>query len=85
MGRLAIDFLNNTFITDAGTPEKNISLLDQIDDGETFSTCRSLHFPNSASHFTEVSTISGITINSDSLSAYTLVASTIGYQHTDEQ
>ena len=41
---LAQDFFNNPFSPDRGTPENNISPLDEVDDGDTVSTCRALHF-----------------------------------------
>ena len=85
LGRLALDCFNNPFSTDTGTLENNIPLLDEVDDGETVSTCRALHFSSSGSCSTEVSTISNMTLNSASSSAYTLVASTIGSQHTAEK
>ena len=58
---------------------------DEVNDGDTFSTCHDLHFYSFYYCSTEVSTISNITLNSDSSSAYTLVDSTIGYQHTAEK
>ena len=42
--RLALDCFNNIFSTDTGTLEKNIPLLDEVDDGEISPTCRGLHF-----------------------------------------
>ena len=43
-GRLAQYCFNNTFSPDRGNLEKNIPTLDEIDDRDTFSTCRALHF-----------------------------------------
>ena len=80
--QLALDLFNNPFSTDTGTPAKNIPPLDEVDEAETVSTCRALHFSSSASPTTEVSTISDITLNSASLLVYAAVASTIGSQHT---
>ena len=42
--RLAQYCLNNPFSPDRGTPAKNIPPLDEVDDGDTVSTCRALHF-----------------------------------------
>ena len=83
--RLAPDCFSNTFSTDTGTPENNIPLLDEVDDGEIVSTRRALRFYGSTSHYTEVINIPDITLNTASLSAYTLVDSTIGSQHTAEK
>ena len=83
--QLALDCFYNPFSTDTGTPEKNTPPLDEVDDGETVSTCREVSFPSSNSCSTQFRTIYEITINSDSLPASTLVGSTIGYQHTAEK
>ena len=64
--RLAQDCLNNKFSPDRGTPEKNIPPLDEVDDGDTFSTCRALQFSNCISPYAAVSTISDMTLNSAS-------------------
>ena len=45
--RLALDFLNNHFSTNTETPANNISPPDEVNEGETVSTCRSLHFSSS--------------------------------------
>ena len=82
MKRLALDCFNNILQLILGIRKENIPLLDEVDDGETVSTCRALHFSSSASLSTEVSTISELTLNSALSSASTLVASTIEYQHT---
>ena len=65
---------NNIFSRDRGTPAKNIPPLDEVDDGDTVSTCRVLHFSSCISPSAAVSTISDMTLNS---------ASTISivYQH----
>ena len=83
--QLALDCFNNHFSTVTGTPAKNIPLLDEVDDGETFSTCRALYFSSSASRSTEVSTIFGLTFNTASLSASTFVDPAIGSQHAAEK
>ena len=83
--RLAFNCFNNTFSTDTGIPANNIPLLDEINDGETVSTCRSLRFFSSPSRSTEVRNISDITLNSASSSACASVDSTIGSQHTAEK
>ena len=83
--RLALDCFNIPFSNDTGTTAKHIPPLDEIDEGETVSTRRALHFYSSASPYTEVSTIFDTTINSASSFAYTLVTSTIGSQHTSEK
>ena len=83
--RLDLDLLNNYFLTDTGPPSKSIPLLDEVDDGETVSTCHALHFCSSDSQSTEVINISDLTINNTLSSAYNLVKSTIGSQHTSEK
>ena len=80
--QIALDCSNNPSSTDTGTPANIITLLDEVDNGEIVSTCRELHFSSSASRSTEVRTIYNIILNSASLSAYNLTASTIGSQHT---
>ena len=42
--RIAQDCFNNHFSPDSGTPAKNIPPLDEVDDGDTVSTCHALHF-----------------------------------------
>ena len=49
--RLAQDCFNNHFSSDSGTPAKNIPHLDEVDDEETVSTCRSLQFSTSISPY----------------------------------
>ena len=66
-----------------GIPKK--PLLDEVDEEKTVSTCRELHFSNSASHSTEGRTIYDPTLNSDLLPASTFVDSTIGSQHTTKK
>ena len=78
--RLAQDCFNNTFLTDTGTPSKNIPHLDEVDGGEMVSTCHALNFSSSISPSIEVSTLSDITLNST-----TLVTFNIGSQHTAEK
>ena len=65
------------------TSATNISPLDEVDESETIYTFCSLHFYSSVYPSTEASTIYNITLNIDLLLAYTLVTSTIEYQHTD--
>ena len=57
--------------------------LEEVDDGETVSTCCEIHFSISAYRSTEVSTIYDLTLNTYSSSDSTLVDSIIGYQNTD--
>ena len=85
MGKIDLDFFKSPFSTDTGTLENNIPTLDEVDEGHKFSTLRALHFSSSVSPSKEFSTITDTTLNSDSLLAYTLVTSTIGYQHTSEK
>ena len=85
MERLALDYFDNPFSTDTGTPENNIPPIDEADEGEIVSTCHILHFYSRDSPSAGVRTISNITINSDSALAYNLVTSTIGYQHNAEK
>ena len=64
--RIAHDCFNNTFSPDRGTPEKNTPPLDDINCGDTVSTCRELHFSSCIYPSAAVSTISNITLNSAS-------------------
>ena len=80
--QLSLDCFNNKFSNDTGTLAKNIPLLDGVDGGDTVYTCRALHFSSSVFPSTEFSTISDTALISASFLAYTLVISTIGYQHT---
>ena len=64
--RLAQDCFNNKFSYDSGTPAKNIPLLDEVDDEDTVSTCRSLQFSTSISPSAAISTISDLTQSSAS-------------------
>ena len=83
--RLALDCFNNTFSTDTGNLSNNIRPLDEVDEGDTVSTCCALYFYVSDSTSTEVRNISEINLNSASLLAYTLENSTIGSHHTDKK
>ena len=65
--------------------EKNIPPLDELDDVETVSTCQAIHFPGDDYRYTDVSTISDITINIASLPSSTLVDSKIGSQNNSEK
>ena len=58
---LAQDCFNNNFSYDRGTPAKNITLLDEVDDEDTVSTFRQLQFSTSISPSAAVSTISNLT------------------------
>ena len=55
--QLALYRFNNPFSTDTGTPENNIYLFDEVDDEETFSTCRALHFSSYVYLSTQFKTI----------------------------
>ena len=59
--RLAQDCFKNNFSSDRGTPAKNIPYLDEVDDEDTVSTCRSLQFSTSISPSVAVSTILDLT------------------------
>ena len=59
---ITVDCFNNNFTTDAETPAKNIPLLDDIDNGGTVYTCRRLNYSSSSPRYSEISTISDITI-----------------------
>ena len=76
--RLAQDFFNNNFSPDRGTPAKNIPPLDEVDDGDTVSTCRELQFYSCISPSAAVSTISDMTLNSVSTIS-------IGSEHISEK
>ena len=64
--QLAQDCFNNKSSPDRGTPEKNIPPLDEVDDGDTVSTCLALQFSSCISPSTAVSTISDMALNSAS-------------------
>ena len=76
--RLAQDFFNNPFSPDIGTPEKNIPPLDEVDYGDTVSTCCALTFFSCISPSAAVRTISDMTLNSAS-------SISIGYQHISKK
>ena len=83
--RLALDCFKDPFSTDTGTPANNMPPLDEVDEGETVSTCRAIYFSSSISPSAAASTVSDITLNSASSTSYTSVTSTIGSQHTTER
>ena len=62
--RLAQDCFNNTFSPDRGTPPKNIPPLDEVNDGDKFSTCRALQFSSCISPSAAIITIYNMTLNS---------------------
>ena len=64
--RLVQYCFNNNFSPDRGTPVNNIPPLDEVDDGDTVSTCRSLQFSSCITPSAAVSTISDMTLNSAS-------------------
>ena len=64
--KLAQNISNNHISPDTGTPAKNIPPLDEVDGGDTFSTCRALHFSSCIYLSAAASTISNITRYSDS-------------------
>ena len=76
--RLAQDCFKNKFSSDRGTPEKNIHLLDEVDDGYTVSICRALQFYSCISPSAAVITISDMTQNSASTIS-------IGFEHISEK
>ena len=76
--RIAHDLFNNPFSTDRGTPAKKTPPLDEVDDGDTVSTCRAIHFSSCISLSTAVSTIYDMTLNSAS-------SISIGYQNITEK
>ena len=76
--RLSQDFFNNNFLTDTGTPENNIPPLDEVNDGETVSTCHAIHFPSYISP-------SAAAINFSDITQYSASSIYIGYQHTNER
>ena len=61
------------------------TLLDEVDDGGTVSTCSAINCFQFHSPSTQGSTIYDLTINRASLSSYTFVESTIGSHHTAEK
>ena len=60
--KIAVDWFNNPFTTDTGTPAKNIPSPHDIDIEGTVSTFWSLKYPSSYPYNSEISTISDITI-----------------------
>ena len=63
--RHAMDFFSNIFTTDTRTPSKKIPSLDVIYDEGTVSTCRSFNYFSYPPQNSEISTISEITITTD--------------------
>ena len=61
--KLSLDFFNSPFSTNTGTTTKNTSPLDELDYGQTVSTCQELHFISDDYRYTEFSTISDINLN----------------------
>ena len=59
--RLSQYCFNNHFSPDIGTPSNNIPPLDEVDDGDTFSTFRALHFPSCISASVAARTIPDLT------------------------
>ena len=59
---ISIDCFNNRFSNYTGTPEKNTPLLDEVDEVDTVSNYCALPFSRSIYPYTEISTISYITI-----------------------
>ena len=78
LGRLAQDSFNNNFSPDSGTPAKNVPPLDEVDGGDTVSTCRVLHFSSCISPSAADSTISDMNLNSDT-------SISIVYQHISKK
>ena len=76
--RLAQDCFNNIFSPDRGTPANNTPPLDEVDDGDTVSTCRALHFSSCISPSAAVSTISDMNLNTASTIS-------IGSEHISEK
>ena len=68
------DCFDNPMLPDRGTPTKKIPPLDEVDDRDTVSTFRALHFSSCISPSAAVSTISDMTLNSAS-------SISIGSQH----
>ena len=76
--QLAQDCFKNKISPDRGTPANKIPPLDEVDDGDTISTCYALQFSSCISPSADVSTISGMTLNSASTIS-------IGYEHISEK
>ena len=81
--RLSINWFNRNLKTDTRTPKT--PLLDEVNCGETFSTCRSIHFSSSVSLSTQGSTIFDLNINIASFSASTFEVCTLGLQHNADK
>ena len=64
--RLAQDCFKNPFSPDRGTPTKIIPPLDEVDDGDTVSSCRAINFSSCISPYTLSITIYGTNLNSAS-------------------
>ena len=69
---------NNNFSPDRGTPEKNITTLDEVNDGYTVSTCREINLYSCISPSAAVINIYDTTLNSASTIS-------IGSEHIDEK
>ena len=64
--QLAQDCFKNKLSHDRGTPAKNINPFDEVDDGDTVSTCRALQFSSCIFPSAAVSTISDMNLKSAS-------------------
>ena len=85
--QIAIDFFSNPFTTDTRTPYIYIyiPLLDEVNNGDTVSTCRSIHVSSTVYYSTHISTMSDLTLNSASSSASTLEVYTLVSNHSSEK
>ena len=61
--QISLDFFNSPFSTNTENAAKIISPLDELDDGQTVSTCQGLHFSSDDYRYTEFNNIYDITLN----------------------
>ena len=74
--KIAVDYFNNTFTTDTGTPAKNTHFLNDIDSEGTVYSFWKLIYSIYPTRNSEISTISDITITT---------AMTTAIDHTDSK
>ena len=83
--QLALDYFNNPFSTDTGTPANNMLPVDEADEVEKGSTFRALPFSRCISPSAAARASSKITINSASSISCTLLTSITGSQNSPKR
>ena len=63
IGKISLDFFNNPFSSESGTPANNIPLRDGLNDKEPSATHCRINFPNCLSNYTQGRNIYDLTIH----------------------